>query len=133
MYMYMYSDACIHVHVFFSFEDSEEETTKKKKVKTTPSKKSVGNLKGGKSPAPVVKREIKSVADFFGPAPVQRSVSSRVTRSSNAEKRKSEVNGMCNTVYMYMSQNKISTLLPTCTFTKTLLYTCTCTHTLYIV
>lgn len=71
--------------------DSEEEKVKKK-MKTTPSKKGVVKAKGGKSPAPVVKKEIRNVTEFFGSTPVQRSFSSQRKTPRTTEKRKNEVN-----------------------------------------
>ena len=52
--------------------DSDGETPKKK-VKATPPKKGGKLIKGGKSPAPNVKKEIKKAGDFFGAAPIKRS------------------------------------------------------------
>ena len=77
---------CNSVYSFSIASDSEGETPKKK-VKATPPKKAGKSKKGEKSSAPVVKKEIKNVSDFFGSAPIKRSSYSK----SSGEKRKAEV------------------------------------------
>ena len=72
----------------YSISDSEGETPKKK-TKATPPKKVGKSGKGGKSPAPAVKKQIKSAADFFGSVPVQRSKA--LPSGTRGEKRRADV------------------------------------------
>ena len=80
----------VHIHV-----DSEGEAPKKK-VKATPPKITAGSSKKRKSPA--VKKEIKSVSDFFGSASVKRSsyFKSPPSSSDKEDKMKKQVSCGCS-------------------------------------
>ena len=70
---------CLYVNKICVDSDGE---APKKKPKATPPKQQLGKKgksstpKKGKSSTPAVKKEIKSVSDFFGSTPIRRSQSS---------------------------------------------------------